>query len=128
MLNVFTPVEKDIHSPKEVKATAICKEHNGKLMAEVDNKFLSFTEDSYLTKGKTIIFTKAKNTKTICLIRTKSHSVQFPESTENFTPIREGFLYSGKIVSVNGIEYFDVDDTLGNNSNIRSIEYKVKWE
>ena len=114
---LFKPIEQTKLVRSKELYDAICVKHNDKLCAEViiDGKktIIPFTKDSFDTKGKEKIFTKTadKHGRIICIIRSKDHAIQFPESNEFYTPVRERYKYSGNIVSNGNIKYFDIVET-----------------
>lgn len=82
-----------------------------------------FTEKSYNIKGKTVVFSKYKDEHGcyIKYLRDESESKIFPLSSELYTPFRKNYVYSGYIVEINGVNYFDVVDCIDHISNCYSL-------
>ena len=80
----------------------------------VTNMSISFTVESYSTRDKERVFSikPDKTGKKICYIRTKSQAMLAPKKSNLYTPFCEDWVYSGHIVRIGKLLYFDIKEAI----------------
>lgn len=98
----------------------ICVLQEGEFMAHINTKgtedfedivCLPFTEESKSCKGKNKVFNINPTSygDKICIMRNED-DMRHTMPTEQYTPFRNNYVYSGKIVRINGKHYFNIEE------------------
>ena len=135
----FTPVKtksKAKVSKRHISKILFCesiKGGNGNWVAKIDTSglegyskttILPFTEESYILKGKPIVFRHKKDAQGhyVMIMRSIADSEISPGNPQDFTPFCEKCMYSGRIITIEGIKYFDVRRYV---SSVKEFDKKV---
>lgn len=83
---------------------------------ETKTLVIPFTEQSYLLKGKTKIFTKKpdKDGRIVTILRDKTLSKLHPGIADIYTPLRDNFVYGGYVIEKDKKHYFDITECFTN--------------
>lgn len=110
----------------------IARKENGEWKAYINTKgienykdvtILNFTPKSFILKGKTNIFSKEKDKTNhyVRIIRSINDSYIFEGNDELYCSLCENRVFSGHIVTIDGVSYFDMKEYQGNLSQCKLL-------